>query len=361
MSTCTKCGSEGRSDDRFCPTCGAQLNPSGNDDDHQMSAAEKAEMERAEHWFSIGKALMVLHKYEDAIIYFDKSLRESPEYKKSQQALDHCRLFLARGVETDHSATDVKDQNTIKVSQSAEKPGFPGEIGDTNELDNPARITNYPDPDMGEAEGEAKENEDCVKKFEEIDENEYLEDIELVEINPLDGDNEIGSDRQSTSGREAPPFSRNQNTDDTLEKIRKLRDLTREETEKDERKIMPAAPNKTRDEYFSLAHEAKKRGSLDAALELIDMGLSMYINDPGFLGLKGEILGRKKDYGESLKCFDIALEIDPIDAGLLTLKGIALFQLGNYSESLRCCERALDIDPDNEQARRGRLACEKRI
>lgn len=349
------CGSEGRSDDLFCLTCGAKLCSSDSNDAQKKDAGERAVRDRAEHWFSIGKALMVLHKYEDAMIYFNRSLRESPDYERSLRSMEQCRSVLEGKDQKVQSGTDVNDQKGFQGSPTAEKSGSTLIEDDINTLNSIGKITERIDADTRK-----------MKSHDAIEEDDYLEDIEIenighIEIGPLEERSGINNHHRSDLRDDHTVTSRNPQTDDTLARIRQLRDLTRSETERSTRGAHPLPTMKPRDEYYSLASEAKKRGSLDAALELIEMGLSIYTNDPGLLGLKGEILGRKKDYTASLKCFDMALEGNPGDAGLQTMKGIALFQLGDYLGSLKCCEKALDIDPNNEQAKRGRLACQNRI
>ena len=112
---------------------------------------------------------------------------------------------------------------------------------------------------------------------------------------------------------------------------------------------------------YDKAKEALGKKKLDEALKFIDTALEALPNNPDYLSLKGEILGRKKNLNDAINYFDRALKLRPRDSAIMTLKGVALFQIGNYRASLEMCETALRIDPSNSKAMKGRAACMKKL
>ena len=91
-------------------------------------------------------------------------------------------------------------------------------------------------------------------------------------------------------------------------------------------------------------------GRAGLAVQFLDEALEIDDQIPELWNMKGEIIVRLGNYGNSLPCFDQAIGLRQDYSEAHNNKGVALLHLGHYDDALECFERALGSRPEHPEA-----------
>lgn len=91
-------------------------------------------------------------------------------------------------------------------------------------------------------------------------------------------------------------------------------------------------------------------GRSGLAVQFLDEALEIDDQIPELWNMKGEIIVRLGNYGNSLPCFDQAIGLRQDYTEAHNNKGVALLHLGHYDDALECFERALSSRPEHPEA-----------
>ncbi len=89
---------------------------------------------------------------------------------------------------------------------------------------------------------------------------------------------------------------------------------------------------------------SRNHGENERVLELCDIALGMYPENPDILNEKGIALKIKGQYAEAKACYEKAITIKDGFYEAWANKGMALFLSGQYENGLECVKRAIGID-----------------
>lgn len=93
--------------------------------------------------------------------------------------------------------------------------------------------------------------------------------------------------------------------------------------------------------YVTLAELHVRHRRPDAAMQVLELGVSRTPNDPVLLNNLGMCLLLKNRAAEALEMFDRAHKIDPVNARYVTNQATALGVMGRYEEALRTYQQVI--------------------
>lgn len=96
-----------------------------------------------------------------------------------------------------------------------------------------------------------------------------------------------------------------------------------------------------------LADLEREAGNLDAALQRVDGGLTLYPNDVAARLVRSKILMQQEAYEPCVQECEKILVMDPFNLAAQRIMGDAYDKLGNEAERNRCYRRLHDMDPLN--------------